>query len=115
MYNINIFQISELCKRCNIFLMNQVLKLYPIWKYKLISPWVVDTGTANFDKVISCCNFSVQMAHIKNWIDKRNEKNNRKNNVSKSSLCQYVMYFPDAAGIHEALYGVCWCEPPDVI
>ena len=32
-------------------------------------------------------------------------KNNGKNNVSKSSLSQDVMFFPNAAGIHEALYG----------
>ena len=40
-------------------------------------------------------------------------KNNGKNNVSKSSLSQHVMHFPIAAGIHGAVYGVWWCEPPD--
>ena len=30
-------------------------------------------------------------------------KNNRKDNVSKSSLSQYVMCFSNAAGIHGAL------------
>ena len=39
-------------------------------------------------------------------------KNNRKNNVSKSSLSQYLMCFPNAAGIHGALYWVWWYEPP---
>ena len=29
MYNINIFQISELCKSCKIFLINKVLKVVP--------------------------------------------------------------------------------------
>ena len=38
-------------------------------------------------------------------------KNNRKKNVNKSSLSQYVMCFPNAAGIHGALYGTWWCEP----
>ena len=32
-------------------------------------------------------------------------KNNRKNNLSKSSLSQYVMWFPNAAEIHGDLYG----------
>ena len=38
-------------------------------------------------------------------------KNNGKNNVSKSSLSQHVMWFPNAAGIHGTLYGAEWCEP----
>ena len=29
MYNINIFQISELFEKCNIFLINKVLKVVP--------------------------------------------------------------------------------------
>ena len=29
MYSINIFQISELCKSCNVFLINKVLKVVP--------------------------------------------------------------------------------------
>ena len=42
-------------------------------------------------------------------------KNNRKNNVNKSFFNQYVMRFLKAAGIHRALCGAWWCEPPDGI
>ena len=40
---------------------------------------------------------------------------NGKNNVSKSFLSQQVLCFPNAARIDEALYGVWFCEPTDVV
>ena len=40
---------------------------------------------------------------------------NGKNNVSKSSLSQHVMCFPNAAGIDGSLYGVWCCEPLDCV
>ena len=53
-----------------------------------------------------------QGATQKFWEDD-NLKNNGKNKVSKSSLSQHVMCFPNAAEIRGALYGAWWCEPPD--
>ena len=50
MYKINIFQISELCKSCKVFLINKVLKVVLlICKYNLIHPGLFDTGSVNFD------------------------------------------------------------------
>ena len=45
------------------------------------------------------------------WVD--DFLNNGENNVSKSSLSQHVMCFPNAAGIDGTLYEAWWCEPQD--